>query len=81
MCLSITFIVFANGQEDRRPTLGRFITRTQRMVLEASLLNPQNYKVRIKSKVEQSRERRISQNRNQHNFAEKFTSYRILPVA
>ena len=30
---------------------------TQKMVLDASLLNTQHYKVRIKGKVEQSRER------------------------
>ena len=31
--------------------------QTQKMVLDDTLLNTQNYKVRIKSKVEQSRER------------------------
>ena len=34
----------------------RVIPKTQKMVLDASLLNTQHYKVRIKSKVEQSRE-------------------------
>ena len=31
--------------------------KTQKMVLNASLLNTQHYKLRIKGKVEQSRER------------------------
>ena len=35
---------------------GRVIPKTQKMVLDASLLNTQIYKVRIKGKVEQSRE-------------------------
>ena len=35
---------------------GRVIPKTQKMVLDASLLNTQHYKVRIKGKVEQSRE-------------------------
>ena len=34
----------------------RVIPKTQKMVLDASLLNTQHYKVRIKGKVEQSRE-------------------------
>ena len=41
--------VFANGP-------GQVITKTQEMVLDATLLNTQHYKVRIKGKVEQSRE-------------------------
>ena len=36
---------------------GQVIPNTQKMVLDASLLNTQHYKVRIKGKVEQSRER------------------------
>ena len=35
---------------------GRVTPKTQRMVLDAALLNIQHYKVRIKGKVEQSRE-------------------------
>ena len=35
---------------------GRVIPKTQKMVLDASLLNTQHYKVRIKGKVEPSRE-------------------------
>ena len=49
--------VFANGPEDRGSISGRVIPKTQRMVFDAALLNTQNYKVRIKGKVEQSRER------------------------
>ena len=37
--------------------LGHVIPKTQKMVLDTSLLNTQQYKVRIKGKVEQSRER------------------------
>ena len=36
---------------------GRVIPKTQKMVLDAVLLDTQHYKVRIKGKVEQSRER------------------------
>ena len=39
------------------PIPGRVIRKTLKMVLETSLLNAQQYKVRIKGKVEQSRER------------------------
>ena len=35
----------------------RVIPKTQKMVLDAFLLNTQHYKVRIKGEVEQSRER------------------------
>ena len=44
--------VFANGTGD----LGS-IPKTLKMVLDTSLFNTQQYKVRIKGKVEQSRER------------------------
>ena len=36
---------------------GRVIPNTQKIVLDAFLLNTQHYKVRIKGKVDQSRER------------------------
>ena len=49
--------VFANGPGDLGSIPGRVIPKTQKMVLGASLLNTQHYKVRIKGKVEQSRER------------------------
>ena len=48
--------VFANGSEDQGSIPGRVIPKTQKMVLCATLLNTQHYKVRIKGKVEQSRE-------------------------
>ena len=46
----------ANGPGDLGSVPGRVIPKTQKMVLDASLLNTQHYKVRIKGKVEQSRE-------------------------
>ena len=48
--------VFANGRRDRDSFPGRFIPKTQKMVLDASLLNIQDYKVRIKGIVEQIRD-------------------------
>ncbi len=48
--------VFANGPGDLSSITGRVIPKTQKMVLDAPLLNTQHYKVRIKGKVEQSRE-------------------------
>ena len=48
--------VFAIDPEDQGSILGRVIPKTQKMVLDAALLNPQHYKVMIKGKVEQSRE-------------------------
>ena len=44
--------VFANGPGDRGSIPGRVIPKTQKMVLVATLLNTQHYKVRIKGKVE-----------------------------
>ena len=49
--------VFTNGLGDQGSIPGRVIPKTQKMALDASLLYTQHYKVRIKSKVEQSRER------------------------
>ena len=49
--------VFANGPRDLGSIRGRVIPKTLKMVLDTSLLNPQRYKVRIKGKVEQSREK------------------------
>ena len=45
---------FANGPGDRGLIPGRVIPKTQKMVPDASLLNTQHYKVRIKVKVGQS---------------------------
>ena len=47
--------VFANGQANRGSIPGRVIPNTQKMILDASLLNPQHYKIWIKDKLEQSR--------------------------
>ena len=49
--------MFANGPGDLGSIPGRVIPKTLKMVLFASLLNTQQYKVCIKGKVEQSRER------------------------
>ena len=49
--------VFASGPEDLGSIPGCIIPKTLKMVLDTSLLNTQQYKVCIKSKVEQSRER------------------------
>ena len=49
--------VFTNGPGDRGSILGWVIPKTQKMVFDTSLLNTQHYKVRIKGKVVQSRER------------------------
>ena len=47
---------FANGPGDLCSIPGR-VTKDIKMVLDTYLLNTQQYKVRIKGKVEQSRER------------------------
>ena len=57
LVIYIAVRVFANGPGDLGSIPGRVIPKTQKMVLDASLLNTQHYKVRIKGKVEQSRER------------------------
>ena len=49
--------VFANGQRVLDSIPGQVIPKTQKMILDASLLNTQYYKVRIKGKVEQPREK------------------------
>ena len=46
--------VFTNGPGDWGSIPGRVITKTLKMVLDTSLLKTQKYKVRMKSKVEQS---------------------------
>ena len=48
--------MFASGPGDLGSIPGRIIPKTQKMVLDASLLNTQHYKAWIKGKVEQSRE-------------------------
>ena len=52
--IGLAIRVFANGPGDLGSIPGRVIPKTQKMVLDASLLNTQHYKVRIKGKVEQS---------------------------
>ena len=49
--------VFANGLGDLGSIPGRVILKTQKIVLDVSLLNTQHYKVGINDKVEQSWER------------------------
>ena len=49
--------VFANGPGGLGSIPGQVIPKTLKMVLDTSLLNTQQYKVRIKGKEEQSRER------------------------
>ena len=49
-------LVFANSPGDLGSIPGRVIPKTLKMVLDASLLNTQHYEVRIKGKVEKSRE-------------------------
>ena len=48
---------FANGPGDLGSIPGRVIPKTLKMVIDTTLLNTQQYKVVIKGKVEQSRER------------------------
>ena len=48
--------VFVNGLADLGSIPGRVIPKIQKMVFDASFLNTQHYKVRIKGKVKQSRE-------------------------
>ena len=48
--------VFTNGPGDWGSISHRVIPKTQKMVLDAALLSTQHYKVRIKGKVEQSKE-------------------------
>ena len=48
--------VFANSPGDQRSIPGRVIPKTQKMVLDSASLSTQNYNLRIKGKVEQSRE-------------------------
>ena len=50
--IGIMVRVFANGPEDLGSIPGRVIPKTQKMVLDASLLNTQQYKVWIKGKLE-----------------------------
>ena len=51
-----THTIYINGPGDRGSIPGQVIPKTQKMVLDAVLLNTHHCKVRIKGKVEQSRE-------------------------
>ena len=55
--IGIMVRLFTSGPGDLGSIPGQVIPKTQKMVLDAILLNTQHYKVRIKGKVEQSRER------------------------
>ena len=55
--ISLMSRVFANGPYDLGSIPGRVIPKTLKMVLDTALLNTQQYKVCIKGKVEQFRER------------------------
>ena len=55
--IGVMIRVFVNGPGDLGSIPSRVIPKTQKMVFDASLLNTQHFKVRIKGKVEQSRER------------------------
>ena len=57
MLIGLVGRVFANGSGNLGSIPGYVIPKTLKMVLNASLLNIQHYKVCIKGKVEQSRER------------------------
>ena len=50
-------VLSTNGSGDQGSIPGCVIPKTQKMVLNAALLNTQQYKVWIKGKVEQSMER------------------------
>ena len=49
--------IFTSSLDGRGSIPGRIIPKTQKMLLDASLLNSQHYKEEIKGKVEQSMER------------------------
>ena len=53
----IKYRVFANGPADLGSIPGRVIPKIFKMVFDTSLLNTQQYKVCIKGKVEQCKER------------------------
>ena len=55
--MSECMCVFANGPGDLGSIPCRVIPKTLKIVLDTSLLNTQHYKVHIKGKVDQSRER------------------------
>ena len=48
--------VFTCGPKNQGSIPDRIMAKTKKMVLDAALFNPQHYNVRVKDKVEQSRE-------------------------
>ena len=64
--------VIANGQGDLGSIPGCVIPKTLKMVLDTSLLNNQQYKVHIKGKEEQSRERSSAPT---HTYTSHYCSY------
>ena len=50
VCVCVCVCVFGNGLGDRCSIPGRIISNTQKMLLGASLLNTQHYKIWIKGK-------------------------------
>ena len=57
MILRQIVCAFAKGLGDLCSIPGGVISKTLKIVLDTSLLTTQQYKVRVKGKVEQSRER------------------------
>ena len=61
MCLEIIYLIYMHKKawwEDGPGSItGRVIPKTRKIVRAPALLNTQHYKVGIKGKVEQSRER------------------------
>ena len=55
--IGLVVLVFGNGPGDRGSIPGQVILKTQKIVPYDTLLNNQYYKVRIKGKMEESRER------------------------
>ena len=51
MAVGLMSRMFGNGPGDRSSIPGQVIPKTQKMVLDAPLLNTKHYKVRIKDKV------------------------------
>ena len=56
MCVCVC-VCMCRTQGDLGSILGFVIPKTLKMVLDTSLLNTQQYKVRIEGKLEQSREK------------------------
>ena len=48
--------VSADGHGNRGSTPGRVIPKTKKMVFDTTFVNTQHYKVKVKGKVEQSKE-------------------------